>query len=140
MTAYLTNDKQVTDEIMTNYVVFLIDSYTITGNPILAGTIKLYVDAVNKYFVAHNLDKAFDHKSELEAARLIWEQAKFEKEPERRALLNTKMMVKMHEFSLKNSCGFHAAAWDFTNLGQHGGFLAGICHGLSFQISLLCAS
>ena len=43
-TAHLTNDnnKQVTYEIMTNYVVFLIDGYTITGNPIVVGTIKLY--------------------------------------------------------------------------------------------------
>ena len=75
-----TYDLKTTYLTVTNYVVFLIDGYTITSNPILAGIIKLYVDAVNKHFVAHNLDKPFDLKSESETACLFTKQAKFEKE------------------------------------------------------------
>ena len=119
---YLTNNKEVTDEIMTRYVIFLIDGYTINGNPILVGTIRAYLEVVNKHYQTNGLARPFDHRSESDAATLLQEQEKFEKEPARRAPLNDKMRVKMYELSLENSRGFRAAAWDFTNLKKYGVF------------------
>ena len=81
-----------------------------------------YLEVVNKHYQTHSLGRPFDHKSDSDAAILLREQEKCEKEPAQRTPLNDKMMVKMYEFFLENNRGFRATAWDFTNLGKYGGF------------------
>ena len=47
---FLTNDSNVTDEILTNYMTFLLNGFTIKNIEIKADTIKGYMKEVNKYY------------------------------------------------------------------------------------------
>ena len=79
----MTSDVSVTDEIMTNYVTFLLSGHTINDVEIKADTIKKYMKVVNDYYVRHSYMPPFNSRSKSEAASLLREQEKYEKDLDR---------------------------------------------------------
>lgn len=119
----MTNDVEVTDEIMTNYMTFLLSGHSIKDIDIRADTIKGYMRVVNDYYKLQNHNKPFDIKSKSDAARLLKEQEKFEQDPARRAALPDIVIAKMCELAeTSDPLGFRATAWDATGLGRFTGF------------------
>lgn len=119
---YLTNDRSEIESIMSRYVVFLLDGFTINGIKILVDTIKGYMGEVNKHYDVQGYNKPFHIKADSKAALLLREQAKFEDEPARRSPLNIKMIVKMYELSKEDPLSFAACIYDFSGSGCFGGF------------------
>ena len=118
----MTNNGIVTNTIITKYVIFLLDGFTMNGNRILVGTIRSYLHAVNIYYKEKDFIQPFENGRNSDAAQLLHEQVKFEDGPSKRLPLTDQMMVKMWELAQYDSLGFRAAAWDITNLGKYGGF------------------
>ena len=119
---FLTSDPDITDDIMTRYVTFLLSGHSILGIEIMADTVDTYLRVVNTYYKNNNCRQPYDKKSDSDAARLVKDQKKAEKDPPRREPLPDKAMVKMMELAKENSIGFRAAVWDITGLGRLGGF------------------
>ena len=118
----MTNDIEVTDEIMTNYVTFLLSGHSIKDIDIRADTIKGYMRVVNAYYKMQGYNRPFDTKSKSDAARLLKEQEKFEQDPARRAALPDIVIAKMCDLAeASNPLGFRATAWDATGLGRFTG-------------------
>ena len=80
----MTNDTNVTDEILTNYMTFLLSGFTIKNIEIKSDTIKGYMKEVNKYYAQQNPSKPFDKDSNSGAAKLLREQENFESDPDQR--------------------------------------------------------
>jgi hypothetical protein len=121
--SFLTNDVAVTDDIMTNYMTFLLSGHTIKDIEIRSGTIKGYMRAVNGYYVANNCSPPFNAKSKSEAALLLLAQEDYEKDPARRESLPDPVVERMRVLAEgADPLGFRAAVWDITALGRYGGF------------------
>jgi len=103
-------------------MTFLLSGHTIKDIEIKTGTIKGYMDVINKYYKQHNFNEPFDPESDSGAARLLREQKKFEQDPERRAPLPDMAYVKMHELAREDPLGLRAAIFDIAALGRLGGF------------------
>ena len=118
----MTNDSSVTDEIMTNYVTFLLSGFTINDIEIRSDTIKQYMKVVNKYYDDHRLPMPFDPKSKSRAAILVREQEKFESDPARREPVPDLAWVKMAELAEDGDpLGFRATVFDIATVGKYGG-------------------
>ena len=70
---FLTNDKDVTDEIMERHVSFLLEGYTINNISIAVDTIAGYTRAVNMYYKKRHFNHLFDKKLETDEAKLLAE-------------------------------------------------------------------
>ena len=68
---FWSNDIIATNVIMTNCMIFLLCGHNIKGIEIKADTIKIYMRAVNKYYVENNYHEPFDGKLESDVARLL---------------------------------------------------------------------
>jgi hypothetical protein len=120
---YLTNDVEVTDEIMTRYVVFLQQGFSIKHIKILAGTIEEYLRCVNVYYKKHQFNPPFSKKSESDAAKLVKNQESFEDGPNKREPLHDRVLIRMYELAQEaNKYGLRRAIWLWTRLGCFGGF------------------
>jgi hypothetical protein len=122
MDKFLTDDVLVTDEIMTNYILFLLSGHSIKDIEIRASTIKNYLKVVNEYYRLKKLPAPFDHKSKSDAANLLREQEKFESDPARREPLPDQVIVKMYELAQEDPLSFRACTFEITGLGRYGGF------------------
>jgi len=60
----MTNNGIVTDKIITKYVIFLLDGFTINGNRILVGTIRSYLHAVIMHYKEKGFIQPFDNDSD----------------------------------------------------------------------------
>ena len=121
---YLTNDVDVTDDIMEKYVVYLLEGFTLQKRQIQADTIYGYMRCVNDHYRKKRYLPPFAKKSDTTAARLLIAQAKVEDAPDKREPLHDKVIVRMYELSLDESCRFGArkAIWNWTSLGRFGGY------------------
>ena len=119
---YLTNNRFITNEIIGRFTTFLLSGFTIQCISILVSTIKGYLRIVNRHFHESGCNEPWDPDDNSDASILLREQLKFEKEPARRLPLDDKVIVKMRELSRQDRLGFNAAVFDFTALGEYGGF------------------
>ena len=114
---YLTNDHTVTDKILSMYVCFLLNGFTIKNIKIKVGTIKSYLLVVNDHYKTQSRNPPFEYKSNSRTARLLAEQERYWDLPERCEPLPDKALARMMD-SAKSSdpLGFKAAVWDITIL------------------------
>ena len=126
MDLFLSPDPVITQEIIGNYTVFLLDGNTLDSLKVRAGTVVGYLRAVNKHYKRNHTHEPFNKDDESDAAVLVRDQEKFEKKPDKRNPLTNAMCLKMCQLAKedKDSVGFRSAAWDWTALGRYGGFRA----------------
>ena len=119
---YLTNNKFTTNEIIGRFTTFLLSGFTIQCVKVLVSTIKGYLRIVNRHYRESGCVEPWDPDDNSDSSILLREQKKFEQEPARRAPLDNKVIVKMHELARSDKLGFRGAVFDFTALGEYGGF------------------
>ena len=120
---YLTNDKLVVDEILSRYVVSLLDGTSGCNKiKIAAGTAYGYLAAINKHYTDHEFDAPFSRKVASKTARILEAHKSFEKEPARRAPLGDLVMMKLRDLSHADGpLGFRATAFDYVAIGRYSG-------------------
>ena len=115
----------VTDEIIDNYVEFLLQGYTLDCMKVRVGTILGYLRVMNKHYRDNRLQEPFVKSGDTDAAIMLTAQEKFERIPAKRNPLTHAMCVKMCELARDaDPLGFRATAWNWTALGRYGGFRA----------------
>ena len=126
MDLFLSPDPVITQEIIGNYTVFLLDGNTLDSLKVRAGTVVGYLRAVNKHYKRNHTHEPFNKDDESDAAVLVRDQEKFEKKPDKRNPLTNAMCLNMCQLAKedKDSVGFRSSAWDWTALGRYGGFRA----------------
>ena len=124
---YLTDKKAVTREIIEGYTEFLLQGFTIFGEPIVHSSIIGYLKAVNKHYTDNDKLEPFSLKDQSNVAKVLKKVKEFEKAQKRRDSLSDEALAKMLDLMIedKNPLGFKAAVWNFTALGRFGGFRCG---------------
>ena len=102
----MTNDKIVTDKIMTHYMTFLLSGHTIKHIEIRSVTIKGYMKMVNTYYKDHGLNLPFEAKSDSNAAKLLAEQETIESDPARRDSIPDLAWQKWQSLQMKMCLDF----------------------------------
>ena len=122
----MTNDTNVTNEIMGRYTAFLLQGFSILGKKIEVNTIEGYLRTVNKYYRRKKCQEPWVPKDDSDASRLIETQRKFQEAAARREPLTDAMCVRMCELAKDEAdpLGFRATAWNYTAVGRYGGFRA----------------
>ena len=77
---------------------------------------------VNMHYRRSGCSEPWDPDDNSDASILLRGQLSFEKGPERRSPLHDKVIVRMRELAEGDKLGFRAAVFDFTALGEYGGF------------------
>jgi len=117
---YLTNEINVTDELITNYMTFLLSGFTIKNIEIPLGTIKGYTAVINNYYKQQGMVLPFGVKSQSRAAKLLREQEKFKSDPAQREPILDLAWVKMSELASEDELGFRATVFDIATVGKYG--------------------
>ena len=76
---FLTDKKSITREIIEGYVEFLLQGFTIYGEPTVYSSVVGYLKAVNKYYTDNDLPEPFSLKNQSNVAKVLKRVKNFEK-------------------------------------------------------------
>lgn len=113
---YLTNNVIIVKDIIEGYTEFLLQGYTIHGDPVVYSTIVGYLRIVNKHYKENKLREPFDPNDDSDVAIVLKKVQEFEKASRKRDPLTDEACAKMLDLMKdeNNPLGFRAAVWNFT--------------------------
>ena len=120
---YLTDKKAVTREIIEGYTEFLLQGFTIFGEPIVYSSIIGYLKAVNKHYTDNDKLEPFSLKDQSNVAKVLKKVTDIEKAQKMCGSLSDEALAKMLNLMIedKKSSGFQGCCMELHGPGNISG-------------------